>query len=55
MTTPIQNTETRIELLTEKNFSTRFVDIRVKLRSKKLWKYTQETYEFDEVSITTKG
>ena len=35
----------KIEPLTEDNFSSWFVDIRAELRTKKLWKYTQEPYE----------
>lgn len=34
----------QIELLTEHNFSSWFVNIRAELRTKKLWKYTQEVY-----------
>lgn len=46
-----QESESRIELLTESNFSTWFVDIRAKLRSKDLWKYTQQIYESED-SVT---
>ena len=39
----------KIESLTEDNFSLWFVDIRAELRTKKLWKYTQEPYESDGI------
>ena len=39
-----ESSETQIELLKEDNFSIWFVDIRAKLRSKKLWAYTQSPY-----------
>lgn len=45
--------ETQIELLREDNFSTWFIDIRAKLRSKKLWKYTQSAYIADNTTTTT--
>ena len=42
--------DTKIELLTEKNWSLWFVNTRAELRSKKLWKYTQSSYK-DENNI----
>ncbi len=36
---------THIELLTEENFSSWFVDVRARLRTKKLWKYTQSAFK----------
>ena len=42
----------QIELLKEDNFSTWFVDIRAKLRSKKLWTYTQSPYVSTEETTT---
>lgn len=45
MSTTKESSETQIELLTEENFPTWLVDIRAKLRSKKLWKYTQSPYK----------
>lgn len=44
---------TRIEQLTEENFGSWFVDIRAELRSKKLWKYTQEVYESEDSAVAT--
>ena len=46
-----------IELLTEvpNNFSSWFVNIRAELRTKKLWKYTQEVYESEEQATTEEG
>ncbi len=44
---------TRIELLTEHNFGSWFVNIRAELRKKKLWKYTQEVYELEETVTAT--
>ena len=44
--------ETQIEVLKEDNFSTWFVDIRAKLRSKKLWVYTQSPYGGTEETET---
>ncbi len=41
--TKIDNTH--IELLTEENFSSWFVDVRARLRTKKLWKYTQSAFK----------
>ena len=43
----------RIELLTEENFGSWFVNIRAELRSKKLWKYTQQVYESEDSTATT--
>lgn len=40
----------QIDALTEENFGLWFVNIRAELRSKKLWKYTQEIYESEEVN-----
>lgn len=37
--------DTKIELLTEKNWSSWFVNTRAELRSKKLWEYTQSPYK----------
>jgi len=34
--------------LTEENFGDWLIDTRVYLRSKKLWKYTQDFYDFPE-------
>ena len=48
-----RETQTHIEILKEDNFSTWFVDIRARLRSKKLWKYTQSPYITDETIATT--
>ena len=46
-----------IELLTEvpNNFSSWFVNIRAELRTKKLWKYTQEVYESEETATIEEG
>ena len=46
-TTKETSSESQIELLTEENYLSWFVDIRAKLRSKKLWKYTQSPYAED--------
>lgn len=43
----------QIELLTEENFRSWFVNIRAELRSKKLWKYTQNIYEAEESTSTS--
>ena len=43
----------RIEPLTETNFSTWFVDTRAELRSKKLWKYTQELEDPEATAAAT--
>ena len=40
----------KIELLTEYNFESWFVNIRAKLRKKKLWKYTQTIYISESTS-----
>lgn len=44
---------TRIEQLTKENFGSWFVNIRAELRSKKLWKYTQEVYESEDSAVAT--
>ena len=44
----------KIEPLTEDNFSLWFVDIRAELRTKKLWKYTQEPNEVDGAAAVAK-
>ena len=47
-----ESSETQIELLKEDNFSIWFVDIRAKLRLKKLWTYTQSPYGGTEETET---
>ncbi len=42
----------QIDALTEENFGLWFVNIRAELRSKKLWKYTQEVYESEDSTVT---
>ena len=42
----------QIELRTEDNFSSWFVNIRAELRTKKLWKYTQEVYVSEDTVVT---
>ena len=49
-----ENGTRQIELLTEDNFPSWFVNIRAELRIKKLWKYTQEVYESEEATIEGK-
>ena len=44
-----------IALLTDKNFGSWIVNIRAELRSKKLWKYTQEVYESKDSGTTGTG
>ena len=48
MSTSMRDGSTKIEPLTESNFSSWFVDIRAELRTKKLWKYTQEAQNQEE-------
>ena len=43
----------KIELLTEYNFGSWFVNIRAKLRKKKLWEYTQTIYISESMSTAT--
>ncbi|KAF6218139.1 hypothetical protein HO133_006098 [Letharia lupina] len=47
MSTKDSGTTRQIELLTEENFSSWFVNIRAELRTKKLWEYTQSLYTED--------
>ena len=49
MSSKESNNTRQIELLTEKNFGSWFVNIRAELRTKKLWEYTQNAYT-EEVS-----
>ena len=50
-----QETKARIELLTEGNFSSWYIDTRAHLRSKKLWEYTQELYTSDDTTTPEDG
>ena len=53
MSTTKESSETQIELLTEHNFHSWLVDIRAKLRTKELWKYTQSQSPEDEAEEAT--
>ena len=53
MSTTKESSETQIELLTEHNFHSWIVDIRAKLRTKDLWKYTQSQSPEDEAEEAT--
>ena len=53
MSTTKESSESHIELLTEENFPSWIVDIRTKLRSKKLWTYTQSLYKDENIEETT--
>ena len=57
MTTTKDSGTRQIELLTEDNFPSWFVNIRAELRTKKLWMYTQEVYksESEEAATTEEG
>ena len=48
-------TEARIEPLTESNFSSWIVDTRARLRSKKLWEYTQNVYITEDLVTSEDG